>query len=681
MAGAYNPFEDPMSFDTVVDVQMIKMPDDTFYVGYIGTTFGGDGIYLQRFDKDGSRIETPFRVDNGAQDALSALTMVALRDGTLSVTWTGRINSVPDQVYHNRNNYRNDGVETFSNDFTGDQGAFGFDEVFTLQTVELPNGWKVALNSYESNGTFTVAIETYSKTYNQLRSEVVYTGAQQAFSGDMDVLPDGNVFLSLNTINTSGSGSFVEFVRYNPFTDETLQSSSFTANTLNQLSGNAVKALSDGSVQLFFELAGSSGNKELRLFEYDANGNTTLNVNIDVTPLDAQTDVMDVVTYDDGAYRLVWSYQPATGGASVWKSQLFSVSGDRIGGVETHNPPQSLPNNEESFFDVSILPYGDYGFVIMQHDNTFFVNNAVGMNFFVEGSAYDDYQVLTAQDDYYGGGGDDYVVGNANDNILVGGGGIDILYGADGHDQLILESVGENSFATEFFGSRELAYGGDGRDTIINTIGQSSMDGGRGSDLLIGGSAEDTMLGDNGADILRGGQGNDMQNGGNGNDRVFGGIGDDVQDGGDKADLLVGGGGDDTMYGGVGNDVLRGKRADDQMFGGDGRDTITGGEGNDTMTGGEGNDLFVFNAADFGSDDTFFGQIDPDEPEFYDTVLDFTRGEDLFVMNGLNDVLSFSDLTIVQEETLAEISWTDGFIYAQVEGGNLSAADFSITAV
>ena len=79
---------------------------------------------------------------------------------------------------------------------------------------------------------------------------------------------------------------------------------------------------------------------------------------------------------------------------------------------------------------------------------------------------------------------------------------------------------------------------------------------------------------------------------------------------------LVGTSSADTISGLAGNDTLTGGAGDDKLLGGDGDDILNGGAGKDTLTGGAGKDVFVYNLT---ADST---------PSAFDTITDFTRGDD-----------------------------------------------------
>jgi Ca2+-binding RTX toxin-like protein len=133
---------------------------------------------------------------------------------------------------------------------------------------------------------------------------------------------------------------------------------------------------------------------------------------------------------------------------------------------------------------------------------------------------------------------------------------------------------------------------------MVGTATADRLSGYSGNDTISGGGGSDTLAGGAGNDVLLGGAARDILDGGNGDDRLDGGLGNDV---------LTGSFGRDTLVGGSGNDALRG---------GPGNDRLIGGQGRDTLVGGTGNDVFVFTAADSGSEDLISGWETGDRIDF-----------------------------------------------------------------
>lgn len=176
----------------------------------------------------------------------------------------------------------------------------------------------------------------------------------------------------------------------------------------------------------------------------------------------------------------------------------------------------------------------------------------------------------------------------------------------------------------------EIAYAGDGNDTIRGNSVNNLLDGGRGNDSIAGGAGNDTLLGGEGNDTLDGGVGTDRLEGGAGDDiYVVDSIGDaiietagagidtvqsmitytlgaDVENltltgsanvsgtGNGLGNIMVGNSGNNILSGAGGNDQLSGGAGNDQLLGGDGDDLLVGGLGADTLAGGAGYDTFGF---------------------------------------------------------------------------------------
>lgn len=112
----------------------------------------------------------------------------------------------------------------------------------------------------------------------------------------------------------------------------------------------------------------------------------------------------------------------------------------------------------------------------------------------------------------------------------------------------------------DYLGSRVLALGGRGADTLSGSYGNDTIDGGEGADLLYGGDGNDVITGGSGNDTLSAGFSNGVEH-----DTLSGGDGDDVfwvnggySDYAANAAVLTGGAGADTyLFSAPGYDILR----------------------------------------------------------------------------------------------------------------------------
>ncbi|MGE4552485.1 MAG: FecR domain-containing protein [Desulfovibrionaceae bacterium] len=157
-------------------------------------------------------------------------------------------------------------------------------------------------------------------------------------------------------------------------------------------------------------------------------------------------------------------------------------------------------------------------------------------------------------------------------------------------------------------------------DRTIQDLNDGSLPGGGLHDLALDTSGQDfandgswlPVTGTFAADNLSGHTTNPYSGsviyGLSGDDSLYGDTGDDILFGGNDDDYLVGNGGDDVIYGGSGNDC------------------IEGGQGHDYLVGGSGNDTFIFST---------IGEVGDNG---YDTIRDFTHGEDALELPGFQGV-------------------------------------------
>ncbi len=103
--------------------------------------------------------------------------------------------------------------------------------------------------------------------------------------------------------------------------------------------------------------------------------------------------------------------------------------------------------------------------------------------------------------------------------------------------------------------------------------------------------------------------------------------------------VFNGTGGRDTLVGSEGRDVIRGFGFIDTLDGRGGDDVLSGGQGADVVTGGAGRDRFLIEDTGQG---TGGNTENPGEYVSYETITDFTQGEDVINLSGTSaGVLAF----------------------------------------
>ncbi|QYU67169.1 M10 family metallopeptidase C-terminal domain-containing protein [Leptolyngbya sp. 15MV] len=192
---------------------------------------------------------------------------------------------------------------------------------------------------------------------------------------------------------------------------------------------------------------------------------------------------------------------------------------------------------------------------------------------------------------------DCYGFGNALNNIIGSHRGNDTMLGFGGDDAIHL---GEG---------RNAGYGGTGADTISTE--------GRANSVLSGDDGNDLLTMEDGSNWAYGGNGNDTIQGGMGSDRLYGDAGNDQ---------ISATYGEDWYYGYFSGDAeLHGGSGHDTLWGSIGDDTLTGGAGRDHLSGSWGDDIFRYEAT-----------TDSRGGGWMDSILDFTRGEDLIDLSAID---------------------------------------------
>lgn len=168
----------------------------------------------------------------------------------------------------------------------------------------------------------------------------------------------------------------------------------------------------------------------------------------------------------------------------------------------------------------------------------------------------------------------------------------------------------------------EIAFGWDGKDTIVGGAGNDHIDGGSGNDTLLGLGGVDILIGGAGIDLTYGGMGDDqhfidnvgdqaLEAAGEGNDRVFASVSYALAAGQSIETLSTDFNGGTAAIDLSGNDLVN------NVFGNDGANFLAGGGGNDILLGLGGNDILVGGT---GVDESYGGS--GDDQHFVDSFFD-----------------------------------------------------------
>lgn len=178
--------------------------------------------------------------------------------------------------------------------------------------------------------------------------------------------------------------------------------------------------------------------------------------------------------------------------------------------------------------------------------------------------------------------------------------------------------------------TREITFLGKGRDraTLSSTSSSHRLYGGTDDDLLFAGSS----------------------------DRIFGNLGNDQF-------LVSAGGNNNRLYGGEGDDEFF-LTSNNFVAGGDGIDRFfVGTEGDNILRG--------------GSDPDFFWIFNGTLPNTANIIDDFTLGEDIIGLAGVEEAIRFTDLDLTQRDTDTVISFNQEIALLRgVEASQLSEDNF-----
>ena len=256
----------------------------------------------------------------------------------------------------------------------------------------------------------------------------------------------------------------------------------------------------------------------------------------------------------------------------------------------------------------------------------------------IGGSGQDVFSAASGNGYLDGGGGNDWLVADLfGVTTMVGGSGNDTIWGSGFNDLAdyssdtagILVNLSDGTVTGALVGTDTIQnigtiLGGSGDDTLLSSLGSTTLDGGEGNDRLVGSSFGDSLIGGAGNDTIIGSAGRDTLDGGSGdsdlldysaftskikidlaaNEVVHDSLVSSAQNfeeaiAGDGNDTLIGGSNTKTLVGGDGNDRLESEHQSVSLSGGADRDTFVIGGGANTIDGGDGNDS-VFYTGDRG---------------------------------------------------------------------------------
>ncbi|MGK9233641.1 calcium-binding protein [Inquilinus limosus] len=369
-----------------------------------------------------------------------------------------------------------------------------------------------------------------------------------------------------------------------------------------------VTALSSGGFAIAFTRDWGSGNTDLQVQRYNADGTLNGGAILVDTSTTLATDHASVAGLASGGLVVAWEQSASAGGShSVW-FQLYNSAGAAVGG---HHSIDSTGTINQ---DIQVAALRDGGFVVAYTDNGWGTGTDIAVQVFnADGSARSGH--LRANSTTAGDQGLPTITVLSNGYFVVGWNDGESFYyqaynqsgtalGANhAVDTLTLEGEIAGLADGLIASVRESEFGDDSGTAIRSSVDAlvRTTVGTAANEVLDGDSLRDVMDGGAGDDVLRGGAGGDTLNGGAGIDTASyytGSTGITVSlltgtgSGGDAAgDTLTG---IENISGSQGVDSLVGNDGANVLQGWAGNDILNGARGKDTLTGGAGADRFVY---------------------------------------------------------------------------------------
>jgi Ca2+-binding RTX toxin-like protein len=653
-----------------------------------GQDGGADGIYMQRYDKDGVAQGTETVVNTTTANAQNDPSVTDLFYGGYVVTWTssgqdGGAGGIYMQRYDEFGVAQ--GTETRVNTTTANTQyqssvtSIGGDGDFVVV-------W--ASNLQDGDG-FGVYQQRYDRFGNALGPEtkVNTATANSQFQPTVTSTDFGGYVVTWTSTGQDGSADGVYIQRYD------LHGMALGTETrVNTTTANAQSQSSAAKISSFFENGDyivtwtsdgqDGGGKGIYTQRYSAAG-MPLGVETLVNVTTANDQFQPVITGLGGdgtsagyGYVVTWVSDVQDGSGFGVYSRRYTLVDSVIGVASTTNfTGQALTDKDGiGFADNAIVTFtaDQFGPGLIAdtlavsgngYANTIVVNQLAAGTFSAAGWTFTNAPTGSDSVVLNGSSGSDSITGSSHNDILTGNSGSDTLIGGLGLDAVIYATDAAagglagvyvsltDGVAFDGFGTRdilsgfEIVYGtnatqafngqsgwsdfltGDAGDNIFfGLAGNDYLDLGSGSDAGYGGDGDDYLFGRAGIDFLFGEAGKDYLDGGTGNDYLVGGSGSDVLIGGDGNDRLFGNSG--ALPDSTGNDLLIGGAGDDTISGSEGNDTILADQGTDYVYGNDGDDL-IFSGA--------FNAIVVDCGSGNDTVVGGNGNEFVFGLAG-NDV-------------------------------------------
>ncbi|WP_299558429.1 hypothetical protein [uncultured Sulfitobacter sp.] len=520
----------------------------------------GKGIFGQRVDAAGDKVGGEFQVNTFTFDEQDAPSVTPLADGGFVVTWASAGQSLGEgEIYGQR--FDTEGAKAgteFKVSGGGPSFKGGHDIVSTAD-----GGFYVAWESTAENGNaYTIDGQAFDADGNAEgpRHSIVDDGngtrglqnlsLSQFDDGQLIAGWSESTFAKFKVFETDGSAvgdtfSFNSNDRYinNSFNATPISDTQFIGEWTNPITSRSEDFESGFSTfYRIFDIETGSISEPLTREDREPfmlfNGSLAASAVGETLPAYGETvstrlpSGQYAVAWSDGqyaqfaddnepgsiTYRLLERNQLASGSATIGGDAFAGETLTAV--VEGFDDPDGVVSVNYQWYvdDAPINGATDLSYVVQDEDSGKLLEFKATL---IDGNGTA--ETLTAENPV--------IVGKS----ILGTSEGDSLSGTQGHDRI---------------------EGQDGNDTISGLGGDDTLSGGGGADFIVGDFGDDTLQGGAGNDTIRGELGDDTLDGGAGDDIVNGGDGDDSLSGGAGNDEISGADGHDTINPGIGRDTI-----------------------------------------------------------------------------------------------------------------------------
>jgi Ca2+-binding RTX toxin-like protein len=478
-------------------------PDGGWSIVWEGDATGGSDIFAQRYDFDGSKLGTQFRVNvTTAGDQIEPLVVLNSDSASATYGWTslnsaGTAASLIGRVY----------------DLTGAPQS-GEEVVAAPVAGTLAKG--TSMVSLDGTGYLALA------------------GVVTTVPSSPDAAPDDSAAV-VKVLDSEGNTVADTLVLEGGTLEDALADASVKseAPVVTYISGG-------GFVAFWTETSTAAGTSQVYMQAFDVTGQPD---GSRILVAESANEVA-TTTLIDGTIAVAWHVNDgATGGI---KAQWLLADGTALS-----QPFDALPFIA-NFADVrapQLAPTIDGGFMVVGEVWQNFATEAMALQATVVGSddILDNLTVIggtDAADTLSGGTGAEELQGGGGADSLFAGGGDDVLDGGLGNDTMA-GGTGDDVYWVDSLLDSLIESGGEGIDSVWIQLLASFTLPEHFENLEYKGTGDFSGTGNDVGNMLTSAGGNDSLGGGGGNDTLDGGLGGDTLDGGDGNDLMDGGGGVD----------------------------------------------------------------------------------------------------------------------------------------